>query len=214
MVGLWMCQEDIDKLVTVDRVVPKRAVYGVAYNDFPFVVKIEGRNIWQYDLWHSMLKRCLTSKYKDINKTYKNVTVCDEWLSFANFLEWVNKEVGYNGKPVGFDLDKDLMLMGNQTYCPQYCSFVPKHINQLLTNTKGGVFCRKKKGRYGDTFTATFRMYNSAINLGTHYCREDAVFAYKTMKEAHVKSVAERFRSVIKDEVYQTLMNWEVDISD
>lgn len=210
MKKLKLSQAEIDKLVVVERVVSKRHVYGVASNDACFVIKVNGSNIWQYDLWHSMLKRCLTGKYKSINKTYDQVVVCDEWLSFANFFEWVNREVDYGGQPVGFELDKDLMVFGNKCYSPTACSFVPKHINQILTNTTHGVLTnRANSGR----FYKSFRMYGATVNLGTFDTAQQCRSAYASAKEAHVRYVAEQYKDVIKPAVYENLISWRLDIS-
>ena len=207
---LKLSQAEIDKLVVIDRVEARRLVYGVASNDACFVIKIAGSNIWQYDLWHSMLKRCLTGKYKLLNKTYEQVVVCDEWLSFGNFLEWLNKEVGYSGQPVGFELDKDLMVFGNKCYSPATCSFVPKHINQILTNTVHGVSIKRNQiGR----FSKSFCMYGTTVNVGTFDTADQCRDAYASVKESHVRRVAEQYKGVIKPAVYENLISWRLDIS-
>ena len=49
----------------------------------------DGKNVhtWEYNKWMNMLKRCFDNKYKDRYPTYKDVTCCNRWLCFANFLE-------------------------------------------------------------------------------------------------------------------------------
>ena len=44
-------------------------------------------NTWEYRKWQGMLQRCFDNKYKEKYPTYKDVTCCDRWLCFANFLE-------------------------------------------------------------------------------------------------------------------------------
>ena len=42
---------------------------------------------WEYDRWRKMLIRCFDNKLKEKYPTYKDVTCCNRWLCFANFLE-------------------------------------------------------------------------------------------------------------------------------
>ena len=206
-----LTQDQIDKWVTVDRIDVKPTVYGVGFNDVGFRTAIGGKHIWQYSLWTNMLKRCFDAKCKQLQPTYKNVTCCPEWLSFANFFEWVNKEVGYKGKPIGFALDKDILVKGNQIYSPDACSFVPHAVNSLLTASdaiRGGLpigvcFAEGK-------FKAQIRYFGVRTHLGFYNTQEEAFAAYKIAKEAQIKVVANQYRDVLKPAVYESLMNWEI----
>lgn len=213
MSKLKLTQAEIDKLVVVDRVAVKPTGVGVGLNDVDFRVRVDSKPIWQYKLWMSMLGRCFDAKYKQRYPTYENVTCCDEWLSFANFFEWLNKEVGYKGKPVGSALDKDILVKGNKTYSPDACSFVPQAVNKLL-NDRGagrgefpvGVCFDKCRGK----FKACLTCFGRNKHLGYYDTIEDAAFAYKTAKEAQIKAVATRYKDVLSPAVYESLMNWEV----
>ena len=118
------------------------------------------------------------------------MTCCDEWLSFGNFLEWVNKEVDYKGKPVGMELDKDILTKGNKSYSPSTCCFVPKAVNSLLTdriNHRGewpvGVCFHKRVRR----FSANLACSGLRRHLGYFDTPEDAFLAYKTAKKPILK---------------------------
>ena len=214
MKKLVLSQDEVDLLVVVDRVVAKRLVFGVGLNDVDFEVVSRGNQIWQYRLWKNMLNRCFSEKEKQRHPTYRDVTCCDEWLSFANFFEWINKEVDYGGKRDNFDLDKDLLVKGNKTYSPEFCSFVPAAVNKLLTdrsNDKGefpvGFYFDKRAGK----FRVQFNCFGKSKHLGLYTTVEDASFAYKTAKEAHIKIVATQYKGVLKPAVYESLMNWEIE---
>ena len=217
MKKLKLTQTEIDGLVTVDRVLVNPTVCGVGCNDVAFQMNIDRKDIWQYKLWQNMLKRCFDAKYKQHRPTYENVTCCDEWLSFANFFEWVNKEVGYKGKPVGSELDKDIIVKGNKTYSPEFCSFVPTAVNSLLTDsgaTRGefpvGVCFVKGRGK----FKTRLNCFGMEKHLGYYTTIEDAVFAYKVAKEAQIKVVAMQYKDVLKPAVFESLMGWELNIDD
>ena len=217
MVRVKLTQAEIDGLVVAERVVVKPTVYDVGFNDVGFRTSIDGKHIWQYGLWKGMLQRCFNEKEKQRYPTYENITCCDEWLSFATFFEWVNKEVGYKGSPVGLALDKDIIVKGNKTYSPDFCSFVPQAVNSLLNdhgNARGdfpvGVTFHKETGK----FKAQLSCFGKVKHLGLYTTVEDASFAYKTAKEAQIKIVATQYKDVLSPAVYESLMNWEIDIGD
>lgn len=213
MKKLKLSQAEIDKLVVVERRVVKATVHGVGLLDVDFVTKISGASVWQLELWRGMLKRCFSKGAYIKNPTYVDVTVCDEWLSFANFIEWCNKEVGYKGKPVGLELDKDILAIGNKVYSKDTCCFVPPQINLLFcaTGAKRGKYpigVIEVKGR----FVARLKMYGRKVNVGGYDTPERAFQAYKIAKEAHVKSMALQYKDVLRPDVFDALMAWQVDI--
>ena len=214
---LKLTQGQIDGLIGVERVVVKATVYGVGFNDVAFQIKVDGKIVWQYQLWKNMLGRCFDAKYKQRHPTYKDVTCCDEWLSFATFIEWLNKEVGYSGKLDGSELDKDLILRGNKQYSPEACSFVPRDVNVLLTDNKAargeypqGVNYHKHTGK----FVVQLGVDGKQKYLGLFLTPEDAFAAYKIAKEAQIKVVALRHKDVLKPAVFESLMGWEINIAD
>ena len=127
---LKVSQAEIDKLVVVERMVVKATVFKVGYNDSLFQSSIKGKAVWQYELWKGLVQRTCDSKHRQGRPSYRDVTCCSEWLSFSNFVEWVNKEVDYRGKPVNLELDKDLIIKGNKIYSPATCSFVPQEVTE------------------------------------------------------------------------------------
>lgn len=80
----------------------------------------------EYDLWGRMIERCY-SNYEYWN-TYKDVTVCDRWLVFANFLEDIKYIEGYelwlNHPNERIALDKDIKGNGSKIYSLETCCFV------------------------------------------------------------------------------------------
>ena len=41
-----------------------KLVYGVGVNDKTRPARVDGKNVKEYDLWMSMLKRCFSEKYQ------------------------------------------------------------------------------------------------------------------------------------------------------
>ena len=214
MKRLKLSQAEIDKLVVVERSVARPTLFKVGINDVGFQVAADRKPIWQYSLWCRVLERAFCQKLKTDKPTYKDVTCCDEWLSFATFVEWVNKEVCYSGKPEGMDLDKDIIIRGNRVYSPEACSFVPQAVNKLLnskTKARGewpiGVYYNKRDRH----FRAQLSDNGCGKLLGTFNTPEEASLAYKVAKEAQIKAVANQYKDVLKPAVYESLMNWEIE---
>lgn len=82
----------------------------------------------EYDLWKHMLDRCYGNREK--YPTYANVTVCDRWLVYANFLEDLPLVEGYefwlNNPRQRIAMDKDIKQQGveNKVYSVDTCCFI------------------------------------------------------------------------------------------
>ena len=95
---------------------PRKLVCGVGINDADYAVvewetigyvngKQNQKRVWEcpyYKVWGSMLKRCYSDKYQERYQTYKGCTVSEEWLTFSNFKNWMEKQ-DWEGK----HLDKE-----------------------------------------------------------------------------------------------------------
>ncbi|MDO4440557.1 MAG: hypothetical protein Q4B81_00050 [Moraxella sp.] len=168
----------------------------------------------EYMLWKRMISRCYDKNFHKRQPTYKDCKVCKEWHNFQNFAEWLSGQKFYQE---GCELDKDLVKKGNKIYCPEYCRFVPKQINVILnscTSSRGlypvGVTFNKNEKK----FTAVLRANGHKKHLGYFKNSDDAFIAYKTAKEAHLKSEAEKIKGRIDNDVYLALMNWRIDTDD
>lgn len=89
----------------------------------------------EYSIWLAMMQRCYSEKFHIKNPTYKNVIVCERWLSFQNFCEDIQYIQGYNDwkNNNGYELDKDTlcskMSIEPKIYSPETCLFVNKKTN-------------------------------------------------------------------------------------
>ena len=118
----------------------KKLVYGVGINDAGYNVYkyevINGKNkiVWTcpfYKKWVTMLGRCYSEKCHEEKPTYKNCTVCQEWLTFSNFRRWCVSE-GFYGSDTKLNLDKDFLKDGNKLYSPIHCVFLNKIVNTFI----------------------------------------------------------------------------------
>ena len=79
----------------------------------------------QYRIWKGMLERCYSGRYK----SYENVTVCERWHCFANFLEDLPLIEGYelwlkNEKQYALDKDIKQQDVQNKVYSLETCMFI------------------------------------------------------------------------------------------
>jgi len=190
-------------------------VCGVGINDWGGAVKVDGKLIREYDLWQGMLKRCFDQKLKQKYPTYEGVACSKEWLSMTTFIEDVSQMRGYDLS--GWCLDKDILQKGNKLYSKDNCCFVPHEINSLLIkcdNSRGewpvGVYFDKATGK----FRAKLSINGKVKHLGLFTAPEEAFFAYKAAKEAYIKVVAQKWKHILDERVFQALMTYEANIDD
>ena len=173
-----------------------------------------GKRIKSYTVWADMIRRCYDKKYHARQATYIECTVSEGWKYYPNFQKWhdANYQEGYH-------LDKDLLYKGNTVYSENNCVYLPRQINNLLTNSKA------KRGEYpvGVSFNSSLGKYHSSLkkngrtcNLGHYNTPEEAFEAYKLAKESYIKELAEEYyqKDLITKAAYEALLRYEISIND
>lgn len=163
-----------------------------------------------YKLWAGMINRCYSEVLNKQKPTYKDVTVHPDWHNFQNFAKWFEENY-----IEGFHLDKDILCKDCKEYSADNCCFVPREINNLFTlrnNKRGDYPIGVHKNKY--SYYTSITINNKCVNLGSFKKVEDAFQAYKQEKEKQIKILAEKWKSKIKVEVYEALINYEVKITD
>ena len=185
----------------------------------------DGKNIntWEYNKWQHMLQRCFDNKYKERKPTYKDVTCCNRWLCFANFLEdfeILKQEYNWS-KDEKLNLDKDILNKNNKIYSLENCVLAPDWINLLFTKRDAvrgdypiGVSYRKDRKKY-----QAFCSINGKLKgLGYFITPLEAFNAYKQAKENEIKKIADDCVSkgyITKDSrLYKAMISYQVEIDD
>ena len=134
---------------------------------------------------------------------------------FQSFVTWHRKQKAYN---MGWELDKDLLSIGNKTYSGDTCALLPKKLNTLLTNRHNhrgkfplGVSLDKRSGNYG---AACSGGDGKNVWLGTYYTPDKAFQAYKEYKENLCINLAEQYKEYLEDRAYWALINFKVNMED
>ena len=181
------------------------------------------RNTWEYNKWMNMLKRCFDNKYKERNPIYKDVTCCDRWLCFANFLEdfeILKQEYNWS-KDEKLNLDKDILNKNNKIYSLENCVLVPNWINMLFVKNDAsrgdcpiGVSYNKQRKKY-----QAFCSINKKLKrLGYFITPLEAFNAYKIAKEQEIKRVANDcvLKGYITQEsrLYNAMISYQIKIDD
>ena len=192
------------------------SVYGAGILGTKYPSKVNGVKTKEYILWCSMLQRCFSEKYQKKQPTYKDCEVSDNFKSYEYFYEWCNKQIGFNSKD--WQLDKDLLVKGNKVYSEEYCVFIPREINSLLTKSTAS------RGEYliGVCWSKTHEAFKATVgknkgnseHLGYYNTELEAFNAYKQAKEAFIKEQAENWKGEIDERAYNALMNYTVNIDD
>lgn len=169
-----------------------------------------------YKDWYGMLSRCYDISYKYKYQTYKNCTVCDDWLNFQNFAKWYSENY-YEIEKYRMNIDKDILLKRNKLYSPETCVFVPHNINKLF------IKCDASRGEFpiGVSFSSKRVKYISSCcdngkgkRLGEFDSPKEAFYTYKEYKEKLIKRIAEEYKDVIPKKLYDALYKYEVEITD
>lgn len=173
----------------------KRLVYGVGNKDAEYPVttyktdelgKKKRVTCRYYKAWHHMLERCYSEKFHERYPTYKDCSVCSEWLYFSKFKAWMEVQ-DFHGK----ELDKDLIIRGNKVYSPSTCVFIDKFINKFIGvefNSKGAI-CHKKSNKYSPECRDPIS--GRSKYLGLFDTKEQAMSAWIARKREIAAKIAE-----------------------
>ena len=190
----------------------RKPLYGVGINDWDSPVKVDGKPIWNYRVWQSMLQRCYSEEFKKARPTYLNTTCDSRWLSLKNFTEDITQVENFNMLDEGWALDKDI-VGGINHYNIETVCIVPVSINNLLISHEScrgeypiGVSYDKNRCKY----LSSMKRDGKTVNLGRFDTVEGASLAYNVAKELHVKEIAERYRNILSATVYEKLLLFKV----
>jgi len=169
--------------------------------------KPQGRGLELYEQayarWCGIMERAYSPSYN--NPAYTGVSVSKDWHNFSNFYNWyVENWVS------GWDIDKDLLVEGNKVYGPEFCRFVPVHINNLFHKNGG----RKTASsclptgvrRHGNGYRAVLSKKGVRVNMGTCSSVEEAERVYVEEKKKYIYEVLTEYKGLIADDLFYELM--------
>lgn len=134
-----------------------------------------------YCAWDRMLSRCYDEKVHKSHPTYKDCSVCDEWLVFSKFKAWMETQ-DWEGK----HLDKDILVKGNKIYSPETCVFVTRDVNAFMVDRQdfSRALPQGVRERYKGRFIASCKAFKSkSVDIGIFNTPEAASSAYIQYKQ-------------------------------
>lgn len=156
-----------------------------------------------YNTWVTMLYRC----YCDEDTVYfRESTVCKEWLCYQNFAEWYEKnKYEVKGR---LHLDKDVLFAGNKEYAPNKCILLPQRINMLFMNKTNARSLPNGIVKQGNGYLAKY----DHEDLGVYKTLNEAYDIYSKKKKEEVINIANEYKNIIPNHVYEALLAYEFDI--
>lgn len=150
---------------------------GINDSDYKVIHHKGGERVFKcpfYARWSHMLNRCYGGKYHTARPSYEGCSVDPTWLTFSAFRSWM---VGENWQ--GKHLDKDILVLGNKIYGPNYCVFVDSRVNSFILD--GGRNPSVLRGATWHQATNRFRAYGWDVQTG----KRKTVGSFLTAEEAH-----------------------------
>lgn len=183
-----------------------KSKYGIGYIGVGrHRAKVNGQYNYIYDVWADMINRCYHSKDR-FSAYYGTCTVCEEWLNFQVFADWYEAhEYPVNER---LHLDKDILLAGNKEYAPKKCMLVPQRLNMMFMNKSNDKGLPNGVRRYANKYCAK---YNSK-ELGSFNTVEEAYKAYTDKKKEAIVDLANEYKGIIPQDVYDAIIAYEFDI--
>lgn len=185
-----------------------RCLFGVGYiGDGKWQVKHNGNFSRVYLCWMHMIERCYYEKNKKLHPSYYDkCTVCDEWHNFQTFANWYKeREYECDGR---LHLDKDIKNPGNTVYSPENCLLVPQRINMLFLNKPNKRGLPNGIIKHSKGYLAKYK----GKELGVYETIDEAYSIYSNKKMKDIIKVANEYKNIIPNEVYEALLNYNISI--
>ena len=206
----------IDKGADVLRNPYEPNVYGVGFmGEGIHKSKINGKTTREYHAWHSMMDRCYNSKHSERYPTYAECEVCEAWHNFQTFAAWYDDNY-YEIEGQRMCLDKDILEKGNKVYGPDTCVYAPNYINSLFVKSDAtrGDFPIGVTRIAENKYVSRLDVRGKRRHLGYYETPEEAFFAYKSYKERYIKQVADEYKDLIPQRLYDAMYEYEVEYED
>lgn len=195
------------------RKVLEKTIQGVGYIGIGSYNSVNAKEA--HSVWRDMLRRCYAIDAAVKFPAYKDCTVHDEWFDFQVFAKWFYDNCFCECPTI----DKDVLVKGNRIYSPDTCCIIPRSLNVALVKNKeyrGNLPIGVCYNRSGKThpYRAKLKRYGVTVELGIFTNIQDAFLAYKRAKEKYLQELAEKYKSQISLETYNSLIYYQVEITD
>lgn len=183
----------------------KDRLFGVGYNS-KTVYGTTGKYRVCHGHWNTMLVRAYCPEYEKEHPTYADVRVCDSWHDYQNFAEWYFKQE-YRKK--SFQLDKDLLVIGNKVYSEATCCFLPQDVNKAICIRE---FCKGYSYHHrDDAYEAFYRQ--DYLGRSTNYSIQELQNLYVNARNNYVRGLSVMHSSVLPISMLESIGNYTCEVS-
>ena len=160
----------------------------------------------QYTTWKNMLQRCYSESYHLKTPTYKECSVCKEWLNFQNFAKWFDENYIES-----FAMDKDILIKNNKIYSPDTCCFIPKEINSVIAgntnrNKKLPLGVQFRNGKYLTLLTLNYK----SKYYGSYVTIEEASNEIIKIKKLHIDNILNKYKNILSKSIINKIKNYNL----
>lgn len=161
-----------------------------------------------FGIWTEIIARCYKEDIREKYPSYENCIMCDEWHNYQKFREWYDSNF-YQVGTERMHIDKDILFKHNRVYSPETCMIVPQRINML--------FMKHRPNKYdlpsgiGIAANGRFSASYNGKSLGIFDTVEQAAIQHDKVKKETIIQIANEYKDVIPDKLYQALINWIPD---
>ena len=112
-------------------------------------------------------------------------------------------------------LDKDILVKGTKIYGPNTCIFTPQKINLIFVKSNNnklpvGIYYDKTRKKY----VAQCGKNGKLERLSFCDTPEEAFVIYKTFKEKYIKEIADQYKELIPETLYNAMYEYEIEWED
>ena len=186
----------------------RRRVHGVGYKGVGrHVVSVKTVRTHTYMTWYNMMTRCYSKKLHERCPQYAICEVDEIWHNFQNFADWYESN---KFSKMGYHLDKDLIVSGNNIYSPKNCCLIPQELNKsiITRQKKGGSLMGTHWHKRAGKWVASVSNKGKQVYLGSFNTELEAYAAYVKAKTALVREQAIYWSEKIEPRAFSALMRW------
>ena len=155
--------------------------------------------------WRGIIQRAYSVTERNSRPLTKDVVVCEEWHNFQNFAEWAVSQKGYGLE--NFEIDKDLIVLGNSMYSKEYCCYLPREINTRLPKRYGDfdkVYYYEKEGVYKSFYNDETKVKRCISGKD----REQVSMLRKIAINKMIKCISEKYFEYLDEKVIARLCDY------
>lgn len=167
--------------------------------------KVNGKHTKAYTTWSNIITRCYNPKRHDLQPFYRDCEISEDWRDFQNFADWF---YSHDYSDMGYQIDKDLLVINNRLYSKDTVCFLPQEINKLITirnksnGRKLGTSFHKSKG----SWSAQISIKSKMLHLGYFDNELDAHLEFMRCKKQYIRDMAIEWRERIEPKAFDALM--------